>query len=274
MKQKTIYKIFNAKVKDLGEGKLEAIVSTNDVDRSGEVVDIEGIDIKNYEKNPVVMWAHDYSLPPIGKTLSLTKEKIGKKMVLKTEMEFATGISDLAREVYNLYKGGFMSAFSIGFIPLDEEGNTYTKSELLEYSAVPIPANPNALLLAKAKGIDTDILDCYIRSMKNIKQILEKEVGDLTLNEVEVLKSNVSELTDEQKEKFASVLVEKDSGDDILAKMDEKLNAFGDKLKKELDPVEVKDIKGSEKEINKTIADTKEYSKEELFKMYVVGLSR
>ena len=274
MKQKTIYKIFNAKVKDLGEGKLEAIVSTNDVDRSGEVVDIEGIDIKNYEKNPVVMWAHDYSLPPIGKTLSLTKEKIGKKMVLKTEMEFATGISDLAREVYNLYKGGFMSAFSIGFIPLDEEGNTYTKSELLEYSAVPIPANPNALLLAKAKGIDTDILDCYIRSMKNIKQILEKEVGDLTLNEVEVLKSNVSELTDEQKEKFASVLVEKDSGDDILAKMDEKLNAFGDKLKKELDPVEVKDIKGSEKEINKTIADTKEYSKEELFKMYVVGLSQ
>ena len=274
MKQKTIYKIFNAKVKDLGEGKLEAIVSTNDVDRSGEVVDIEGIDIKNYEKNPVVMWAHDYSLPPIGKTLSLTKEKIGKKMVLKTEMEFATGISDLAREVYNLYKGGFMSAFSIGFIPQEMEENTYIKSELLEYSAVPIPANPNALLLAKAKGIDTDILDCYIRSMKNIKQILEKEVGDLTLNEVEVLKSSVSELTDEQKEKFASVLVEKDSGADILAKMDEKLNAFGDKLKKELDPVEVKDIKGNDKEINKTTITPKEYSKEELFKMYVIGLSK
>lgn len=273
MKQKTIYKIFNAKVKDLGEGKLEAIVSTNDVDRSGEVVDIEGIDIKNYEKNPVVMWAHDYSLPPIGKTLSLTKEKIGKKMVLKTEMEFATGISDLAREVYNLYKGGFMSAFSIGFIPQEMEENTYIKSELLEYSAVPIPANPNALLLAKAKGIDIDILDCYIRSMKNIKQILEKEVGDLTLNEVEVLKSNVSELTDEQKEKFASVLVEKDSGDDILAKMDEKLNAFGDKLKKELDPVIVKDIKSNDKEINKTIINGKDLSKEEKFKMYVIGLA-
>ena len=103
MKQKTIYKIFNAKVKDLGEGKLEAIVSTNDVDRSGEVVDIEGIDIKNYEKNPVVMWAHDYSLPPIGKTLSLTKEKVGKKMVLKTVTEFATSISDLAR-VFTIFR--------------------------------------------------------------------------------------------------------------------------------------------------------------------------
>lgn len=274
MEKQTIHKIFNAKVKDLGEGKLEAIISTDDIDRHGEIVDINGIDIKNYEKNPVVMWAHDYSLPPIGKTLSLTKEKIGKKMVLKTVMEFATGVSDLAREVYNLYKGGFMNAFSIGFIPLDEEGNTYTKSELLEYSAVPIPANPNALLLAKAKGIDIDNLDCYIKGMKNIQNILEKEVGDLTLKEVEILKDNLSELTDEQKEKFASVLVEKDSGEDILAKMDEKLNAFGDKLKKELDPVEVKDIKGNDKEINKTTITPKEYSKEELFKMYVIGLSK
>lgn len=274
MEKQTIHKIFNAKVKDLGEGKLEAIISTDDIDRHGEIVDINGIDIKNYEKNPVVMWAHDYSLPPIGKTLSLTKEKIGKKMVLKTVMEFATGVSDLAREVYNLYKGGFMNAFSIGFIPLDEEENTYTKSELLEYSAVPIPANPNALLLAKAKGIDIDNLDCYIKGMKNIQNILEKEVGDLTLKEVEILKDNLSELTDEQKEKFASVLVEKDSGEDILAKMDEKLNAFGDKLKKELDPVEVKDIKGNDKEINKTTITPKEYSKEELFKMYVIGLSK
>ena len=274
MEKQTIHKIFNAKVKDLGEGKLEAIISTDDIDRHGEIVDINGIDIKNYEKNPVVMWAHDYSLPPIGKTLSLTKEKIGKKMVLKTVMEFATGVSDLEREVYNLYKGGFMNAFSIGFIPLDEEENTYTKSELLEYSAVPIPANPNALLLAKAKGIDIDNLDCYIKGMKNIQNILEKEVGDLTLKEVEILKDNLSELTDEQKEKFASVLVEKDSGEDILAKMDEKLNAFGDKLKKELDPVEVKDIKGNDKEINKTTITPKEYSKEELFKMYVIGLSK
>lgn len=274
MEKQTIHKIFNAKVKDLGEGKLEAIISTDDIDRHGEIVDINGIDIKNYEKNPVVMWAHDYSLPPIGKTLSLTKEKIGKKMVLKTVMEFATGVSDLAREVYNLYKGGFMNAFSIGFIPLEEEGNTYTESELLEYSAVPIPANPNALLLAKAKGIDIDNLDCYIKGMKNIQNILEKEVGDLTLKEVEILKDNLSELTDEQKEKFASVLVEKDSGEDILAKMDEKLNAFGDKLKKELDPVEVKDIKGNDKEINKTTITPKEYSKEELFKMYVIGLSK
>lgn len=271
MKKQTIYKIFNAKVKDLGEGKLEAIISTNDVDRHGEVINIDGLDISNYEKNPVVMWAHDYSLPPIGKTLSLSKETIGKRMMLKTEMEFAIGISGLAREVYNLYREGYLHAFSIGFIANDMEGNTYTESEMLEYSAVPIPANPNALVLAKSKGIDIDILDCYIRDMK-IQTILGKDVDDLTLKEVEVLKSNVSELTDEQKEKFASVI--EDTNSDLLKAVGEKLNSFKDELKKELDPVKVKDIKSDPEKVNKVVGESKEYSKEELFKMYVVGLSQ
>ncbi len=274
MKKQTIYKIFNAKVKDLGEGKLEAIVSTNDIDRHGEIVDIEGIDIKNYEKNPVVQWAHDYSLPPIAKTVEIKKEKIGKKIVLRTVMEFAIGISDFAKEIYELYKGGFMRAFSIGFIPDEMEGNTYIKSELLEYSAVPIPANPNALLLAKSKGIDTSILDRYTLGMKNIKTILEKEVGDLTLNEIAEIKANVSELTDDQKAKFAEVLVEKDTNSELLSQLDTKLNSLKEELKKELDPVQVKDIKGNDNDVNKNILDKKEYGKEELFKMYVVGLSQ
>lgn len=102
----------NAKVKELGENKLEAIVSTNSLDRHGEVVDIQGIEIDNYLKNPVVLWAHDYSLPPIAKTLELKKEKIKGKSVLRAVMEFATDISELAKEVFELYKGGFMNAFS------------------------------------------------------------------------------------------------------------------------------------------------------------------
>jgi HK97 family phage major capsid protein len=272
MKNKTIYKIFNATVKDLGEGKLEAIVSTNDVDRHGEVVDIEGIDLSNYEKNPVVMWAHDYNLPPIGKTLEVKKEKMGKKMVLKTVMEFATEISDLAKEVYSLYKGGFLNAFSIGFMPKETDGDTYTKSELLEYSAVAIPANPNALLLAKAKGLDINILDLYTNSMN--KQILEKELGDLTLKEVSEIKAHASELTAEQKEKFAEVLVEKDANSELLSQIDSKLSSLKDELKKELDPVEVKDIKGNVKDVNKATMSEEKHSKEELFKMYVVGLAQ
>lgn len=255
IKQEKKYIVCSAVTKDLGEGVIEAIVSTDDLDRHGEVVNIEGMDLKNYKNNPVVMWAHDYTIPPIAKTTQIKKEKVGNKTVLKAVMEFAIGISQLANEVYNLYKGGFMKAFSIGFIPEEMDGNTYTKSELLEYSAVPIPANPNALLLAKAKGIDTTILDRYTNSMKNTK-ILDKEVGDLTL------KNEIVE------EKSAS----KETDSELLSQLDEKLNSFKEELIKELDPVQVKDINGGDKDINKSVLN-KEYSKEELFKMYVVGLS-
>ena len=135
---------------------------------------------------------------------------------------------------------------------------------MLEYSAVAIPANPNALLLAKAKGLDINILDLYTNSMN--KQILEKELGDLTLKEVSEIKAHASELTAEQKEKFAEVLVEKDANSELLSQIDSKLSSLKDELKKELDPVEVKDIKGSVKDVNKSTMAKEELSKEELFK--------
>jgi len=264
----------NAKVKELGENKLEAIVSTNSLDRHGEVVDIQGIEIDNYLKNPVVLWAHDYSLPPIAKTLELKKEKIKGKSVLRAVMEFATDISELAKEVFELYKGGFMNAFSIGFIPLEEEGNVYTASELLEYSAVPIPANPEALLLAKAKGLDTTLFTKYHNNMEELNKILQKEVGDLTIKEVEILKSHVSDLTDEQKAKYATVLGESDLAKEISEVFETKMASLKEELIKELDTPKVKDINTKEKDINITVDTKQELSKEELFKMYVVGLSQ
>ena len=133
-----------------GEGELEAIVATDDVDRDGEVLDIKGLDIKKFQSNPVVLWAHDYSKPPIGRAEKITKKADG---TLVAKIKFAITESDFAKEIYALYKGGFLNAFSIGFIPSEADGNRFTKSEMLEFSAVPVPANPNALLTAKAKGI-------------------------------------------------------------------------------------------------------------------------
>ena len=57
----------------------------------------------------------------------------------------------------------YLNAVSVGFNPsewkwVDDEdrpwGIDYNKQELLEYSAVPVPANPEALIDAKSKGID------------------------------------------------------------------------------------------------------------------------
>jgi len=42
---------------------LTAFVSTAARDRYDEVLDPKGVDISNYNKNPVVLWAHKYDIP-------------------------------------------------------------------------------------------------------------------------------------------------------------------------------------------------------------------
>lgn len=152
-----IKRVFSGEIKDIniGEQTLTAVISTNSVDRMGEVLDPKGVDMKNFQKNPIVAWAHDYKLLPIGKALWTKKVQGG----IMSKVKFASHA--FAQEVFNLYREGFLKAFSVGFIPKDwEDGDgkktpfrTYTKWELLEYSAVPIPANPEALSLAMTKGI-------------------------------------------------------------------------------------------------------------------------
>ncbi len=150
-------KVFTSEIRAIDEKEmtLTAAISTDAIDRMGEVLDPAGIDLKNYRNNPVVLWAHDYSQLPIGKAMWVRKD--GNAIVSK--VQFAKHA--FAQEVFNLYKDGYMKAFSVGFIPKDGVAGdgkkgprwTYTKWELLEYSAVPVPANPEAIALAMSKGI-------------------------------------------------------------------------------------------------------------------------
>ena len=167
-----IKKVFSSEIKSIDEKEMEltALVSTNAIDRYMEVIDPDGMDAKNFKKNPVVLWAHDYSQPPIGKALWIKKEGDG----IVSKVKFAN--TTRAKEVFELYKDGFMKAFSIGFIPIETENmmdddmmndpdmpkkpkkprKIYKKWELLEYSAVPIPANPEAVALCVQRGLIKD----------------------------------------------------------------------------------------------------------------------
>src|SRR5438874_5333207 len=66
----------------------------------------------------------------------------------------------MAKIPYGLYRGKFLNAVSVGFIPLRwQEGGDkaaysrkYLEQELLEVSAVAIPANPHALALGFKSG--------------------------------------------------------------------------------------------------------------------------
>lgn len=188
-----IKKLLNVDIKEIGERSLQFVGSTETADRDGEVILASGWDLKNYRKNPVFMWAHKYDQPPIGKT---TKVRV-KDGQLLFDVEFAPRETyEFADTIYKLYKGGFIHATSVGFVPIDfEDGDgiktprrTYKKQELLELSGCPIPSNPDALRLACDSGVVT------IKQLKDIGlEVSKPEVVEETPPEVKIEPKSISQ---------------------------------------------------------------------------------
>ncbi len=135
---------------------LRSVISTADPDRAGDVIVPAGLRNANeYLRNPVVLWAHQRNLPPIGICQKL--EVLGDRLVAETK--FAAG-SPFAEDLFRLYEQGVLRAWSIGFLPRRSTptatGLRITEWDLLEYSAVPVPENPAALTLAIQKGVIQD----------------------------------------------------------------------------------------------------------------------
>lgn len=135
--------------------------SDDTLDRYDEVIEAKGWDLTNYRRNPVFQNSHKYGDVVFTLGKSLVTEIRGNALV--QQIEFAVAINPVARLAFDLYKGGFLNAVSVGFIPIEwEEGGgankfrrKFIKQELLELSAVSIPANPNALQNAiKAGAVD------------------------------------------------------------------------------------------------------------------------
>lgn len=133
------------------------VLSTDEVDRHGDVVAAEGWNLEFYRRNPVLLWAHDYRRPAIGRAVSLWAEPHR----LLARMEFAP--TAFAQEVAALYRAGFQWGVSVGFRPLEFEerrdaatgaflGIRFLRQELLEVSAVTVPANRSALRRPGATG--------------------------------------------------------------------------------------------------------------------------
>lgn len=137
----------------------EFTISTAARDRDGDVIQPKGWDLEAYKKNPVIMWAHDYSQPPVGKALSTVKSNDALKQTVDW---ISRDVSPFAFSIGRMVKQGFLNATSVGFKPkefdmLDGEdvGFEFRGQELLENSIVPIPSNPEALVEARSVGIET-----------------------------------------------------------------------------------------------------------------------
>jgi len=152
IKTKEIREIIEKTLKAEDSGRFEVVLSTGDVDRMGESLNPEGWDLEFYKTNPVVLWAHDYMGLPIGMTENV-EVKEGKLIALG---KFAPADANpFAQQVRKLYDLGFQRATSVGFLEKEREENKIVKAELLEWSFVPVPANPFALSTLQNSGVDT-----------------------------------------------------------------------------------------------------------------------
>ena len=136
------------------------------LDRDGEIIASDAWNVDNFKSNPVILWAHNYDLPPVAKAIWTKTQKNG----LKFMPQFAP--TERGVELFNLYRDGFLNTFSVGFIPKDFEEDeeetvefmgwfgdifekpvlTYTDVELLEISCVSVPSCAVALVERMASG--------------------------------------------------------------------------------------------------------------------------
>lgn len=171
-----VRKVLSFEIKQVGpeeDRTLRFVGSDESVDRDNDVIEVVGWRLDDYLKNPVFLWAHQYDQPPVGKAVSVTIDAVSKKLMF--DIKFPTAEEyPFADTIYKLYRGGYLSATSVGFrgikyktrddddvleLPEWRRGKRYIEQSLLELSSVPVPSNPNALQTAKSTGIDTDLVE-------------------------------------------------------------------------------------------------------------------
>jgi HK97 family phage prohead protease len=141
------------------------VITSNEVDRDGDVVLPKGLELDEYASNPVFLWAHQFHMPPVGKCVGMTRN--GEESIW-ADFEFAT--DEFAERIFKLYDQKFLNAVSIGFKSLQigpPDSSLFMtrpdvaqkcqrviyRAKLLEVSCVPIPSNPDALQVAVTKGL-------------------------------------------------------------------------------------------------------------------------
>ena len=172
---------------DLGDRSVQFTISKEVVDRDGDILRASGVDFTNYMKNPVFLSFHNSREFPLGKVTKFWVEGNTVKAIvyfptleeLSTNPEQASEKAKLVDFTYHCYKTGMLNAVSVGFIPIDWTeriengkwvGNDITKWELLEFSAVAVPANQDAIAEA-VKSFGDDFAKKFITEEKSGRKI-------------------------------------------------------------------------------------------------------
>lgn len=147
--------------------------SSTTLNRYGFALNQQRWKLDNFARNGVVLWAHDATIPPIGRA-----DAAPAFDHLRAEITFDLD-DDFARKIDRKYRIGHLSAVSVGFDFINEDGTPLSDPwrlsperiqnecwyDLAEISAVPVPADPKALRqnhqLSRLGSEFVDLLDEY-----------------------------------------------------------------------------------------------------------------
>jgi len=145
---------FKALEEDDGGVHICGMASTHDEDRANDVIMAEAWTkggLRNFEKNPIILFNHDYN-KPIGRATGLKVTESGLELKAKISKSAPDHVAQLVKE-------GILGAFSVGFRVKDAEhisetdGLKIKDAELFEVSVVSVPCNQAATFsLSKSFG--------------------------------------------------------------------------------------------------------------------------
>lgn len=183
-KGQTAKKDISVITEDIGDRSVQFTISKEVVDRDGDILRAGGVDFANYMKNPVFLPFHNTRDFPLGKVTKFWVEGNSVKAIvyfptleeLSSDPGNASEKAKLVDFAYHCYKTGMLNAVSVGFIPLEwtenKDGYDITKWELLEFSAVAVPANQDAIAEAvKSFGLDESVVKDFLTTEKSGKRI-------------------------------------------------------------------------------------------------------
>lgn len=181
-KGQTSKKDISVSTEDIGERSVLFTISKEVVDRDGDILRASGVDFSNYMKNPVFLSFHNSREFPLGKVTKFWVEGNEVKAIvyfptleeLSTDPNNASEKAKLVDFTYHCYKTGMLNAVSVGFIPVEwietDNGYDILKWELLEFSAVAVPANQDAIAQA-VKSFGNDFAKTFITEEKSGRKI-------------------------------------------------------------------------------------------------------
>ena len=259
-------KTFGVSVTDLGEREILFKISDNSQDRDEDIMEPLGCDFANFAKNPQFLGFHNYYDFPLGTPRKWWADSSGVYSIvyfptvaeLSTEPAYASEKAKLVDTTYCMYKAGMLSAVSIGFDPKEMSpnpksetgyGKLIKKWELYEFSAVPVPANPNAV----AQGIKSGAISAT--QAKQWQEVIEKTVKQ---KEEDVDTKSGKRHSAKDKASLDAIADSHDKIGKALTKAMEQHQAIGEQLKSLLDSQEEPDDDGNDDQDDLSTQDNTE----------------